>query len=136
LRRALKKKVNAALKKQGVEPSQLRDVVRTTGDKLNEVLGGQRATARPGYNLANNLAQWKALSPLHKYSLDWGERPPMVGLEPYDWQIFGPEFPYRSLAFNEVHSNGFVVQRQRAEFEQYKIPALSRSETDFWTSTP
>ena len=113
------KKVNAALKKQSVEPSQLRDVVRTTGDKLNEVLGGQRATVRPGYNLANNLAQWKALSPLHKYSLDWGERPPMVGLEPYDWQIFGPEFPYRSLAFNEVHSNGFVVQRQQNVFEKF-----------------
>ena len=26
--------------------------------------------------------------------------------------------------------------KQRAEFEQYKIPALSRSEIDFWTSTP
>ena len=26
--------------------------------------------------------------------------------------------------------------KQRAEFEQYKIPALSRSEIDFWTSSP
>jgi len=26
--------------------------------------------------------------------------------------------------------------KQRTEFEQYKIPALSRSEIDFWTSTP
>jgi hypothetical protein len=26
--------------------------------------------------------------------------------------------------------------KQRSEFEQYKIPALNRSEIDFWTSTP
>ena len=26
--------------------------------------------------------------------------------------------------------------KQRAEFEQYKIPALIRSEIDFWTNTP
>ena len=26
--------------------------------------------------------------------------------------------------------------KQRTEFEQHKIPALSRSEIDFWTSTP
>ena len=114
------KKVNAALKKQGVEPSQLRDVVRATGDRLNEVLNGQRGTVRPGFNLANNLTQWKGLSALHQYALDWGERPPVVGpVEPYDWQIFGPEFPYWNLAFNEVHSDGFVVQRQQSVFEKF-----------------
>src|SRR5262245_31642741 len=33
-----------------------------------------------------------------------------------------------------VDSEGWT--KQRAEFEQYKIPPLIRSEIDFWTSTP
>jgi hypothetical protein len=68
------KKVNAAVKKLGVEPSQLRDVVRATGEKLNELLSEKRNMVRPGFNLANNLTQWKGLSALHQYALDWRER--------------------------------------------------------------
>jgi hypothetical protein len=51
------KKVNAALKKQGVETSRLRDLAQAAGDQLNEVLGGRQGNMRPGFNLANNLAQ-------------------------------------------------------------------------------
>jgi hypothetical protein len=114
------KKVNAALKKQGVQPEQLRGIIRASGEKLNEVLGGQRGTVQPGFNLANNLTEWKGLSVLHQYDLDWGERPPVVGpVEPSDWQIFGPEFAFWNLAFNTVHSDGFVVQRQQNLFEKF-----------------
>ena len=117
LDRAIKnrlKKVTAALKKQGVQPEQLRNIIRATGNKLNEVLGGQQGTVQPRFNLADNLTQWKGLSALHQYDLDWGERPPVIGpAEPTDWQIFGPEFSFWNLAFNRVHSSGFVVQRSK-----------------------
>jgi hypothetical protein len=40
-------------------------------------------------------------------------------VEPYDWQIFGPEFSFWNLAFNTVHSDGFVVQRQQNVFQKF-----------------
>ena len=96
----------------GVDPRQLREIAKATSDKLVKALGTQAGTIIPGLNLSQNYAKWAALSPLHKYPLDWGVRPLADPTDPNPFQIFGPDFPVWNMAFSSQESDNFVVGRQ------------------------
>jgi len=121
--KARKKKIDSLVKKFGFNPQQVRDIGRSTGDKLREVLGTPAGTVTPGFNLAQNLSKWTDLSPLHKFPLDWGVRPPLDVTDPNQWQIFGPEFPFWNQAFDGVESDSFVVRRECLQDERFGFVA-------------
>ena len=109
---ARKKKIESLIKEMGIDPERLRDVTGSFNEKLIEALEDPGSKVSPGYNLSHNLSQWLDLSPLHRYQLDWGVRPPVVPLD--GWQVFGPEFTLWNRAFSRVESSGFVVTREDA----------------------
>lgn len=115
--KARKKRIDAVVRKLGIDPKVLQSIHDATRAKLAAVLGQRNATVTPGANLHHDLAKWEALSPLHQFPLDWGVRPPYDPNDPSQFQIFGPDFAYWNLAFDSVESDNFVVRREATLYE-------------------
>lgn len=110
--KARRKRIDAVVRKLGIDARVLHDIRDATNGKLAAALGQPAGTVTPGANLHHNLAQWQALSPLHQHALDWGVRPPYDPSDPGQFQVFGPDFPLWNLAFDRVESDNFVVRRE------------------------
>jgi hypothetical protein len=118
---ARKRTLDAVLSSLGVDPQQLAEIGRATNEQIMDVLGTPVAAVTPGFSLRHNLEKWTELSPLHKFPLDWGVRPPINITDPNQWQIFGPDFPLWNTAYDSVESSGFRVRRDVTLNEQYGL---------------
>jgi hypothetical protein len=108
---ARKKRVGEIAARLGIDPKILRETARSTEQKLTKALGTPAGKVTPGFNLARNFERWAALSPLHKYPLNWGVHPPVDLTDPNRWQIYFPPFPWWNLHFESIESDNFTVTR-------------------------
>jgi hypothetical protein len=112
LNQVRKQKIDTLVREFGVTSEQLSAIGKGSVDKIQQILSREDGKLYPGYSMSNNLKKWNALSPLHKFPLDWGG----VNVEdnPSDthrWFLFTP--PFFGFLFNFSHqaSSNFIVDR-------------------------
>ena len=108
-RQGLRRRMAAALKRVSVDPKAVAGIVASANKKLDEALGTPEPTRNKGVNLVNNLAKWKALSPLHEVPLNWGVLPPFDPGDVDAFQVFAPPFALWNHRANNVVSSNFRV---------------------------
>lgn len=110
---ASKRNIDALLRKFGASPEKLGKIGREFQEKLEEILSAADGKVVPGYNLPKNLDKWTSLSPLHKFALPWGVRPPAKDPpDPNQWVLFRPPFFGFLFRFAPQASSNFRVDRQ------------------------
>ncbi len=134
--KARKKRIDALVRRLGIDPKVLRGIHDATRAKLLAAFDRPGANVTPGMNLHHNLAQWQALSPLHQYPLDWGVRPPNDPDDPSQFQVFGPDFSLWNLQFDATESDNFVVRRETTLYEHSgvigNIATMDCNDADGW----
>ena len=133
--KACKRRVDAAARELGIDPSVLRAIGKATGDRIDAAMSSPAGTVTPGFHLLDNLAKWQKLSPLHKYPLDVGVRPPLDP-SPNAFQVFGPDFSLWNIAFDSVESDNFRVRREYTLYEHAgaigNIATMDCDDADGW----
>ncbi|MCK6447166.1 MAG: hypothetical protein L6Q99_12320 [Planctomycetes bacterium] len=112
-RLASEKRVDALMRKLGINRAKVRKVFEAADTKLQSlVLPDERKLAR-GYGVRDNFAKWSKLSPFHKFPLPWGgDLPELESDDPHRWFLFRP--PFFGFLFSEefVTSDNFDADRQ------------------------
>ena len=111
-RKAGKTRIDALLRKLGVNRQKLRRIDAEADAKLEELLTYGDGKVVPGFNLRNNFTKWTKLSPLHRFPLPWGL--PQLDEDPNDpnrWFLFTP--PFFGFLFSDdiVTSDNFRADR-------------------------
>lgn len=113
LRKASRRKIDAFVRKLGIDPKRLQKLHGEFRENLDGLLTPGDGKVVPGYHLAGNLEQWTRLSPLHALPLPWGILPPPDDPnDPHRWFLFRPPFFGFLFGFSPQTSDNFRADRQ------------------------
>ena len=107
-RHGYRERLDAVAKRLTIDPAAIKHGLHATNAKLDAALGVPPKVA-PALNTADNFERWMALSPLHKYRLDLGVRPPLDPADPGAFQVVGPPFPSGIHRADNLASDNFRI---------------------------
>lgn len=113
LRKASRRKIDALVRKLGIDPKRLQKLHDEFRESFDELLTSGDGKVVRGHHLAGNLDQWTRLSPLHALPLPWGILPPPDDpTDPHRWFLFRPPFFGFLFGFSPQTSDNFRVDHQ------------------------